>query len=158
MSPEERANKFKMSVSEMTPVRRPERCAPGSAAAGMEDEPAAAPVVGEKTEEGIGRGDGGAEAWFWFWVLMAVAETEGEAEVLLLLLVPVAAPATVVVGPLVLCMAAALPPPLQVFVLCPTGPSRGVAGALGLGLALSTTHILWERVATSFATVAARVW
>lgn len=91
-------------------------------------------------------------------MLIAVAETAGEADVLFVLLLPAAAPATVVVGPLVLCVAAALPPPLQVLVLAPTGPSRGVAGALGLGLALSTTHILWERVATSLATVAARVW
>lgn len=41
-----------------------------------------------------------------------------------------------------LVMAAAEPPPLTVLVVTPTGPRRGVAGALGLGLALSTTHIL----------------
>jgi hypothetical protein len=129
----------------------------------MEDEPTCAPpAVGEKTDEDMGRGEGGADAWlFWAWaVLIAVAETEGDADVLLLLLLPAAAPApaTAVVCPLVLCKAAALPPPLQALVFCPTGPRSGVAGALGLGLALSTTHILWERVATSFATVAARVW
>ena len=37
------------------------------------------------------------------------------------------------------------------------GASRGVAGALGEGEADSTTHIRWDRVATSLATVWARV-
>lgn len=48
-------------------------------------------------------------------------------------------------------------PPLKTVEDVPTGPSRGVAGALGEGLADSTTHIRWERVATSLATVPARV-
>ncbi len=37
------------------------------------------------------------------------------------------------------------------------GASRGVAGALGDGDADSTTHMRWELVATSLATVWARV-
>jgi hypothetical protein len=37
------------------------------------------------------------------------------------------------------------------------GVASGVAGAEGDGEAASTTHIRWERVATSLATVCARV-
>lgn len=37
------------------------------------------------------------------------------------------------------------------------GVASGVAGAEGDGEAASTTHIRWDRVATSFATVCARV-
>lgn len=54
--PLDRAKTFRMSVSEMTPVSLPERCAPGIAAAGTEDD-------GEKMGFESGRGDGGAEDW-----------------------------------------------------------------------------------------------
>lgn len=133
-----------MSVSEMTPVRRPERWAPGMAAAGTEAED-------EMTDDDIGTGEGGVDDWLLLLLLLLllvllllpvpaviiVADTAGEVALLLPPLVVVA-----VVGPEVLCMAAAFPPPLNVLVGAPTGPSSGVAGALGLGLALSTTHIL----------------
>lgn len=51
---------------------------------------------------------------------------------------------------------AVLPPP-KMFDDAPTGPRRGVAGALADGLADSTTHMRCDRVATSLATVPARV-
>lgn len=144
------ANRFRISVSEMTPVRRPERWAPGIAAAGTEAE-------GEMTDADAGTGEAGSEDWlvllpplllpfplplllpFPVPAVIIVADTAGEAVPLLLLLALVI---VVVVGPEMLCMAAAVPPPLSVVVVAPTGPSNGVAGALGLGLALSTTHIL----------------
>ncbi len=54
--PLERANKLRISVSETTPVNRPERWAPGRAAAGTADE-----------NPGLGSGDCGTdvvpEAW-----------------------------------------------------------------------------------------------
>lgn len=55
-------------------------------------------------------------------------------------------------------IAAAEPPLLSDALVEPTGPSRGVAGALGEGDALSTIHILWLCVATSLAMTLARVW
>lgn len=125
----------------MTPVSFPDKCAPGSAAAGTEDD-------GEKTDVGSGRGLGGAEDWF-APAVMIVAEMDGE-------LLPAVA---VIIGPpdVELLIASADPPPLATAVVAPTGPRSGVAGALGLGEADSTTHMRWERVATSFATVCARV-
>lgn len=44
------AKRFKISVSDTTPVRRPERCAPGSAAAGTDEE-----------KPGLGSGEGGTD-------------------------------------------------------------------------------------------------
>jgi hypothetical protein len=87
-SPENLANKLRMSVKEMTPLRRPEMRAPAMADAGTADE---------------GTGDKG----------MAWAECEG--------------------------------------------PRRGVDGADGDGDPESTTHIRCDLVATSFATVCAKV-
>lgn len=146
--PLDRANRFKISVSEITPVSFPDRCAPGSAAAGTEDD-------GEKTAVGSGSGLGGAEDWFAPPAGVAVvAETDGE----LLPAPAVVVVAAAVVGPdMELLIASADPPPLATTVVVPTGPRRGVAGALGLGEADSTTHMRWERVATSLATVCARV-
>lgn len=133
-----------MSVSETTAVNLPLRCAPGKAAAGTD-----ADVV--KSGVDIGSGEGGADACDVVVApvveegVMIVAPTGGE-------VLPANAPAVVV-----LAVAPAFPPPLMVLVGAPTGPRRGVAGALGLGLALSTTHMRCERVATSLATVPARV-
>lgn len=147
--PDDRANKFKMSVSEMTPVNLPDKCAPGKAAAGTEDE-------GEKMGVGSGRGDGGAEDWFAPGD-KTVADKEGE-EPTMFVLLPLPPPLLPPrFGEVVLVMAPAFPPALTVLVGAPTGPKSGVAGALGLGEALSTTHILCDFVATSFATVCARV-
>lgn len=136
-SPLDRAKRFKMSVSEITPVSLPDRCAPGSAAAGTEDE-------AEKMGVESGKGDGGAEDCMFCPLVNTVADTDGD---------PPPAAATVVGPDVELLMASAEPPALAVAVVVPTGPRRGVAGALGLGEADSTTHIRWERVATSLATV-----
>lgn len=59
-----------MSVNDITPVRRPERWAPGIAAAGTEED-------GEKVEVDIGRGDGGADDWLELGVI-TVAEKTGD--------------------------------------------------------------------------------
>lgn len=126
--PLDRANTFKMSVRETTPVSLPERCAPGSAAAGTEDD-------GEKMGLESGSGDGGAEDWLWLVLMdvcMTVAEVDGEAP-------PV--PAVAVAPDVELRIASAEPPALALAVVVPTGPRRGVAGALGLGEADSTTHM-----------------
>ncbi len=48
--PVDLAKRFRTSVRETTPVKRPERCAPGSAAAGTED-----------AKPGLGSGDCGTE-------------------------------------------------------------------------------------------------
>lgn len=127
----------------MTPVSRPLKCAPGSAAAGTDCD-------GVKTGVDMGSGEVGAEPWTAAPGpgcvappdgVMTVAPNDGDAPP----------------GGAELVFAAALPPPLKVLVGVPMGPSSGVAGALGEGLADSTTHMRWERVATSLATVPARV-
>lgn len=82
--------------------------------------------------------------------VMTVVPTGGEA-------LPSAPPAAVVLAIAPAFPPPPPPPPLIVLVGAPTGPRRGVAGALGLGLALSTTHMRCERVATSLATVPASV-
>lgn len=126
LSPLDRANKLRMSVSDITPVSLPDRCAPGSAAAGTEDD-------GEKMGVDKGRGEGGADDWLLSPLVMTVAETDGDTP-----------PPRfgLVTGPeLELLMASAEPPPLALAVVAPTGPRRGVAGALGLGEADSTTHM-----------------
>lgn len=79
---------------------------------------------------------------------MTVAEMDGEAPPL---------PVVAVAPDVELRIASAEPPALAAAVVVPTGPRRGVAGALGLGDADSTTHMRCECVATSLATVWARV-
>lgn len=128
---------MRISVNEITAVNLPLRCAPGSAAAGTD-----ADVVKSGVDKGSG--EGGADA--------CVPPLEG-----VMTVVPIDGDTLPTVPAVVLAMAPALPPPLIVLVGAPTGPSKGVAGALGLGLALSTTHMRCERVATSLATVPARV-
>lgn len=120
--PLDRANKFRISVNEMTPVSFPDRWAPAMAAAGTAFE-----GVG-KTGVDKGSGLGGAEAW-------------------LFCAPPVVAPAVMTVADM---DGDTLP-------AAGVGPNSGVSGALGLGDALSTTHMRWERVATSLATVWASV-
>lgn len=98
--PDWRAKRFKISVNEMTPVRRPEIRAPGRAAADTAEAGKPPLILGET---GMEPGVGGFPAY--------VIE----------------------------------------------GVERGVAGFDGDGDADSTTHIRWERVATSLATVCANV-
>jgi len=146
--PLDRANKFRISVSEMTPVKRPLKCAPGSAAAGTDCD-------GEKTAGDMGCGEDGADVWIATPPgcvappgagVIIVAPCDGDAPPPIGGTAPDAAPV----------FALAVPPPPKMFDAA-SGPRRGVAGALGEGLADSTTHIRCERVATSLATVAARV-
>jgi hypothetical protein len=92
------AKRFRISVSEITPVKRPEILAPGNAAADT-----AGKAVWMDGEAGV--------------------EFAGEARTAWVM----------------------------------EGVASGVAGAEGDGEAASTTHIRWERVATSFATVCAKV-
>lgn len=126
-----------MSVRETTAVNLPLRCAPGRAAAGTD-----ADVVNSGVDRGSG--EGGADA--------CVAPPDG-----VMTVVPTGGETLPTTPAVVLAVAPAFPPPLIVLVGAPTGPSKGVAGALGLGLGLSTTHMRCERVATSLATVPASV-
>lgn len=67
--PDDLAKRFRMSVSDITPVRRPDRCAPGIAAAGTEED--------EKMGVESGRGDGGAEDGLEL-AVMTVADMGGD--------------------------------------------------------------------------------
>lgn len=95
--PDDLAKRLRISVRETTPVRRPERLAPGRAEAGT------------LCWTCCGRGEGGVE------------------------------------------------PEPGIRTDPPVGARSGVAGAEGEGEADSTTHMRWAWVATSFATVCARV-
>lgn len=109
------ANKLRISVSDTTPVNRPDNLAPGNAAAGTE----------------AGSGLCGP-------VEMAVPDGT---TTLGLGLIPVAGETGMTGGAMTGWL----------------GARRGVAGALGEGDADSTTHMRWELVATSLATVCASV-
>jgi len=122
--PEDLANRLRISVSDTTPVRRPDRCAPGRAAAGT------------AALAGMGKGDCGPDP-----VLDAGIST--------------------VVSPDVVAVRCSeLPDELGLLTVGGdtwVGVSSGVAGADGEGEADSTIHMRWECVATSLATVWARV-
>lgn len=113
--PDDLANVFRISVSETTPVRRPERLAPGITAAGTEVKLAVTP-------DGNGNGDCGAEP------VLAVGIRIVVSPVVVAARLPVRLP----VGPA---------GPVETL---GTGASSGVAGADGDGEADSTTHIRWE--------------
>ncbi len=109
-SPLDLANKFRMSVMDTTPVRQPDRRAPGR-------------PLGRTAVEKVwfGSGDGGAGA-------LAAG------------------------GGMITVLGGGLLRPAG-WLAC----SSGVAGALGEGEADSTTHMRWDFVATSLATVWPRV-
>lgn len=79
--PLDRANRFKISVSEMTPVSFPDKCAPAIAAAGTAFEGV------EKTGVDSGSGLGGAETWLLLFcappvvapAVITVADIDGDA-------------------------------------------------------------------------------
>lgn len=122
-NPVDRANRLRMSVRDTTPVSRPDRWAPGNAAAGTDG----------KLWPGNGD-DGGPEA-----APGAETKTVDEAR-----------------GEISVGVIDGVAPPL-VFECDWLGVRSGVAGALGEGDANSTSHMRWLWVATSLATVWARV-
>ena len=141
LSPDVTANRFKTSVSETTPVSRPDKWAPGIAAAGTDTD----------TGERVGEEPEG----------VSIDPCAGPAEEGVRTVDSRRSPLPDPLRPRVrllalgdrewLCLDADEP--------CPgfVGERSGVWGADGDGDGASTTHMRCERVATSFATVWARV-
>lgn len=126
--PEDLAKRFRMSVRDTTPVKRPDTWAPGIAAAG-----------GDEKLWLVARGECGADS-----PPEVGTSTVGVEQGLM----PVPCPVEVVV--------AEAKPALELE-FGRLGVRSGVEGPLGDGDADSTTHMRWLCVATSFATVWARV-